>query len=197
MEGRPLDDAELVRRAQGGDVHAYEELVQRYQAIAQRTAYVIAGATGEAEDAVQEAFVKAYYALDRFRLESPFRPWLLKIVANEARNRRRTAGRRAGLVLRAGEERPSGDAAPSPEAATLEVEQREVLLDALNRLKERDRTALGLRFFLDLSEEEMAAAMDCAKGTVKSRISRALVRLRKELEGSDVQEVVARRGSAL
>ena len=188
MGGRPLDDAELVQRAQGGDVRAYEELVQRYQAIAQRTAYLIAGSTGEAEDAVQEAFVQAYYALNRFRHEAPFRPWLLKIVANEARNRLRKAGRQAGLVVRASEVRPSGDAAPSPEAAALDLEQQQVLVAALNELREKDRTAISLRFFMDLSEEEMAAAMGCAKGTVKSRVSRALDRLRKQLGTSDAAQ---------
>ena len=181
MGGRPLDDRELVERAKRGDVDAYERLVQAHQVVAQRTAYVIAGSTGEAEDAAQEAFVKAYYALDRFRAEAPFRPWLLKIVANEARNRLRKAGRQANLALRAGEERPSGDAAPSPEEAALEVERNRELMDALNRLKEKDRTALALRFFMDLSEEEMAAALNCARGTVKSRVSRTLERLRKQM----------------
>ena len=75
---------------------------------------------GEAEDAVQEAFVKAYYALPRFRPDSPFRPWLLKIVANEARNRVRSTRRRQGLVLRAAAV-SDGDAAPSPETAALAV----------------------------------------------------------------------------
>ena len=120
VEGRPLEDeqgsdAELIDRARRGEVMAYETLVRRYQDAAVRTAYVIAP-DGDAEDAVQEAFVKAYRALDRFRDGSPFRPWLLRIVANEARNRRRSAGRRTGLALRAAEDRRPGDAAPSPES---------------------------------------------------------------------------------
>jgi RNA polymerase sigma-70 factor (ECF subfamily) len=114
----------------------------------------------------------------------------LKIVANEARNRLRKAGRQAGLVLRAGEERRSGNAAPSPEAAALGLEQQQVLIAALNELREKDRTALSLRFFMDLSEEEMAAALGCAKGTVKSRVSRALDRLRLQLMGSDTDELL-------
>ena len=179
--GRPLDDTELVQRAKRGDVDAYERLVQAHQAIAQRTAYLIAGSTGDAEDAVQEAFVKAYYALDRFRAEAPFRPWLLKIVANEARNRLRKARHQTNLVVRVGEARPSGDAAPSPEEAALEVEQHDELIAALNELKDKDRTALALRFFMDLSEDEMAAALNCARGTVKSRVSRALERLRRQM----------------
>src|SRR4029077_10773432 len=86
---RPPEDSELVERARRGDEDAYEELVRAYQGIAFRTAYVIAGSASDAEEAAQEAFVKAYRALGRFRPGSPFRPWLLQIVANEARNRRR------------------------------------------------------------------------------------------------------------
>ena len=76
---RPLEDRELIERARGGDVGAYEALVRRYQDVAVRAAYVVAGAD-EAEDAAQEAFVKAYRALGTFRLDAPFRPWLLRIV---------------------------------------------------------------------------------------------------------------------
>src|ERR1700736_5743352 len=97
---RPQDEAGLVAAARQGDARAYAELVRRYQGIAFRTAWSIAGSTEEAEDAVQTAFVKAYRGLGRFRAEAPFRPWLLAIVANEARNTRRGAGRRADLQLR-------------------------------------------------------------------------------------------------
>ena len=107
MVGRPLDESELIRRAQRGDEHAYEELVHAYQGIAFRIAYVIARNAGDAEDATQDGFVKAWRALGRFRTGAPFRPWLLRIVANEARNRRRSAGRRAGLALRAATSEPS------------------------------------------------------------------------------------------
>src|SRR5436190_13860216 len=126
MGGRPLEEEELVERARRGDVASYEELVRRYQHLAVRTAYVIAGGA-DADDAAQEAFVKAYGALGRFRAGASFRPWLLRIVANEAINRRRSARRRSALGLRVaaagsagvGEGRPSDDAAPSPEAAAL------------------------------------------------------------------------------
>jgi RNA polymerase sigma-70 factor (ECF subfamily) len=178
VEGRPLEETALVDRARRGDASAYEALVRRYQELAFRTAYAITGEAGEAEDAAQDALVKAFYALDRFRQGSPFRPWLLRIVGNEARNRRLAAGRRATLALRAGEDRPSGDAAPSPEAAALAREERAVLLRAVNSLREEDRLVIACRFFLDLSEAEMAAVLSCARGTVKSRLFRALGRLR-------------------
>jgi RNA polymerase sigma-70 factor (ECF subfamily) len=180
VEGRPLDEEDLVRRAQRGEVDAYEEIVKTYQGIATRTAYLITGQEADAEDAAQAAFVKAYYALGRFDPTRPFRPWLLKIVANEARNRRRAAGRRAGLELRLAEDRP-GDAAPSPEGAVLAGEPRAALVAALNELREEDRLVIAYRYFLELTEAEMAATLGVARGTVKSRLSRALKRLRAVL----------------
>ena len=180
MEGRPLEDAELIERAKHGDVRAYEELVRRHQGVAARVAYLASRGANDSLDAVQEAFVKAYVALPRFREGAPFRPWLLRIVANEASNRRRAAGRRERLVLRLmhGEDRTSGGAAPSPEASALAAEDRSALLAALNALPEQDRLVLGYRFLLGLSEAETAAVLGWPLGTVKSRGSRALRRLR-------------------
>jgi RNA polymerase sigma-70 factor (ECF subfamily) len=148
-----------------------------HQAIAFRVALVAAGDRGDAEEAVQDGFVKAYRALGRFREGAPFRPWLLRIVANEARNKRRASGRRSGLALRAAAA-ASGDAAPSPEAAALSHERRDELLAALAALDSRDRDVLVHRFLLDLGEDETAAALGVRRGTVKSRTSRALDRLR-------------------
>ncbi|CAN5212612.1 RNA polymerase sigma factor RpoE [soil metagenome] len=183
MEGRPLEEAELVERAKRGDVGAYEELVRKYQDLAVRTAYVVAG-SADAQDAAQEAFVKAYMSLGRFRSGASFRPWLLRIVANEAINRRRAARRQANLALQAAEGRPPEDAAPSPEVAALALERQRELLDAVNLLRPEDRLVIAYRFFFDLSEAEMAEALGCARGTVKSRLSRALVRLRAAAEAS-------------
>ncbi|HEU5211961.1 MAG TPA: sigma-70 family RNA polymerase sigma factor [Gaiellaceae bacterium] len=179
--GRPLDDADLVARAQRGDGAAYEELVTRYEGIAFRTAYVLAGSALDAEEAAQDGFVKAYRALGRFRAGAPFKPWLLEIVGNEARNRRRSAGRRERLALRAAAEGASGGAAPSPEATLVASEQRRRLLDAVEALRDDDRLVISCRYFLELSEEETAAALGIARGTVKSRLSRALERLRAQM----------------
>jgi RNA polymerase sigma-70 factor (ECF subfamily) len=149
-----------------------------HQNIAFRTACVVAPSAADAEEATQDAFLKAYRALGRFREGAPFRPWLLRIVANEARNRRRAAGRRGRLWLRATAEEVSGDAAPSPEATVLSAERRAALLQALAELREDDRAVLGCRFLAGLSEQETAAALGWRHGTVKSRTARALVRLR-------------------
>jgi RNA polymerase sigma-70 factor (ECF subfamily) len=135
-----------------------------------RLAYVITGSAAEAEDAAQDGLLKAWRALPRFRVGDPFRPWLLRIVANEARNRRRSAGRRMRLVLRA---------AAAPAAAGADPVDRRALLDALERLPDDARTVVACRFLLGLSERETAAALDVAPGTVKSRTARALDRLRE------------------
>jgi RNA polymerase sigma factor (sigma-70 family) len=185
VEDRPPNEIELVARAKRGELEAYEEIVRRHGSIAFRTALVITGSAADAEEAAQDAFIKAHAALGRFREEAPLRPWLLTIVANEARNRVKSAGRRERLTLRVAEERRLGGAVPSPEAALLGSEQREELLRAIAELAEADRQAIACRYFLELSEQETAAALGCARGTVKSRLSRALGRLRERMEAVD------------
>jgi len=176
VEGRPL-----IERARNGDARAFEELVAMHTQIAFRTAYLITGSAADAEEAAQDGFVKAWRALGRFRPGAEFRPWLLKIVANEARNRRRAAGRRAGLWLRAANE-VSGETALSPEATLLDAERRTALVAAVSALPEPARLAIACRYLLDLSEDETAAVLGVRRGTVKSRTARALERLRTEVE---------------
>jgi RNA polymerase sigma-70 factor (ECF subfamily) len=185
VEGRPLEDEEprLVAAAVAGDAGAYESLVRRYSDVAFRTAYLITGSAADAEEAAQEAFFKAHRALSRFRAGAPFRPWILRIVANEARNRRRSEARRTTMALRLIERGGSGDAAPSPEAEAEAAEERRSLLRALNELRDEDRQVIACRFFLDLSVEETADVLACAEGTVKSRLSRALGRLKEAYVG--------------
>ena len=149
-----------------------------------RTAYLVAP-EADAADAVQDAFIKAYDALPRFRDGAPLRPWLLRIVANEARNRRRSADRRTGLALRASVAAPREDLAASPETEVLAMEARAQLHEALARLRDEDRQVIGARYLLGLSEAETAAALAIPNGTVKSRTSRALTRLRVALEALD------------
>jgi RNA polymerase sigma factor (sigma-70 family) len=154
--------------------------VELHRDVAFRAAYFITRSAAEADDAAQEGFVKAWRALGRFRPDAPFRPWLLQIVANEARNRRRSEGRRTALALRAAQLTPPG-AAEQPETAVLAAEQRSDLLEAVNALGEADRLVIACRYFLELGEEETAGVLACRRGTVKSRTSRALARLREQL----------------
>lgn len=192
MSVQQLADEELVEQARKGASDAYDVLVRRYQELAFRTAYLIAGNAADAEEAAQEALTKAYYALGRFRAGAPFRPWLLQIVANEARNRRKSTGRRAQLAVRAAVEALPGRAEPSPEDEVLSNERRGALLAALDALRDDDRQVLAYRYFFDLSEAEMATILGCARGTVKSRLSRALVRLRGLVTGDDATGAVGR-----
>jgi RNA polymerase sigma-70 factor, ECF subfamily len=182
--GRP-PETEIVIRAKRGDADAYEALLRMHEHIAFRTAYAIVGSAADAEEVTQEAFVKAYNALPRFRTGSPFRPWLLRIVANEARNRRRTLGRRAHLLSRAAGEAASGDPARSPEAELVAAERRDELFAALARLKGDERTAIVARYFIGLSDDETAAALGVRRGAVKMRVHRALEHLRQELGVAD------------
>src|SRR5256885_1774297 len=182
MEGRPKDDSVLIARAQRGDTAAYEEIVQRYQQIAFRTAYVITGSSADAEDAAQEGFVKAYRALDRFRLGADLRPWLLRIVANEARNRVRSSGRRHQLELRLTEGFRPGNAPPPRGAAAGGADGGRGPRARATARSHGDRLVIASRYFLELSGEETAAALGIAEGTVKSRLSRALARLKVRVE---------------
>jgi RNA polymerase sigma-70 factor (ECF subfamily) len=185
-QGGPSEDASLVSRARDGDVEAFEELVTRYQGIAFRVAWLVVRDRGEAEEAVQDAFVKAYYALPRFRPGAPFRPWILRIVTNEARNRGRSARRREGLAARVAASDPRRSA-PSSESTALGRAEAQTLLAALDRLPERDRLVIAYRFLLELTEAETAETLGVPAGTVKSRLSRGLRRLRSEL--ADIVEV--------
>jgi RNA polymerase sigma-70 factor (ECF subfamily) len=174
-------EQQLIARARSGDREAYGMLVTAHQQLAFRTAYLLCGDAHEAQDAAQDAFIKAYGALARFRTGAPFRPWLLAIVANEARNRRRSAGRRAHLAARAaGRAEPM--VAPGVDTAVLAGAEHDELVAALRRLAPDHREILVLRYLLDLSEAECAAVLGCRPGTVKSRHSRALDKLRAVLE---------------
>lgn len=175
------DDTPLIAAAQRGDLAAYEALVRRYEQPAFRVAYLVLRDVAEAEDAAQEAFVRAYDALGRFRLGEPFRPWLLRIVANQAISGQRAAVRRGAMANRYERAELPANPEPSPEAVALGHERRDAVLAGLAHLNPEDQQVLHLRYFLDLGEAEMAAALGCPRGTVKSRLHRALERLRPVL----------------
>ncbi len=179
------EDQRLVEAARAGDRVAYGRLLERHQEVAFRAALLVTGVPADAEEATQDAFVKAWLALDRFRPSAPFRPWLVQIALNEARNRRRGSGRRAGLALRLDAAPATVPAAPSAEDEALAAGERLRLLAALRELREDDQLVIAARHLLGLSESETATALGVRPGTVKSRLSRALGRLRAELEEDD------------
>jgi RNA polymerase sigma factor (sigma-70 family) len=173
-------ESELASAASQGDASAYEQLIQRYASVAFRTAVLITGSPPDAEDAAQEAFWKGYKAIRSFRRGSPFRPWLLQIVSNEAKSRIRSEARRRDRQERWLIDRVRLDA-EEPLESVLVRERRETLLQAMERLESDDRLIINLRYYLELSTSETAVVMGCPEGTVKSRLSRALARLRAAL----------------
>jgi RNA polymerase sigma-70 factor (ECF subfamily) len=174
------DEAEALRAAASGDGAAFGLLVERYQEVAFRAAYLIVRDVQEAEDVAQDAFVRAYRRLDTFRQGEPFRPWLLRIVQHTALNAVRSRGRRAGLLGRFAAIAPRS--VDPPDAAVLAAGEAAQVLAAIDELPPDDRAILHLRYFLDLPEREIAAAMARPPGTVKSRLHRAGRRLREVIE---------------
>ncbi len=170
-----MDDLALVANARRGDVGAFEELIRRHQDVAFRTAYLILRDADVAEDAAQEAMIKAYRAIGRFREGSAFRPWLLKIVSNEALTAARSRQRFRKAVERTAAEPP---AFVDIDETVIDRERARLIWAALQSLNERERITVYLRFFLGLPERELAQYLGCAPGTVKSRLHRALGHLR-------------------
>lgn len=166
----------VLARVRAGDRDAYAELVRRHAPAAVRTASLL-GAGPDTEDVVQEAFVKAYTALGRFRDGEPFRPWLLKIVVNETRNLHRSAGRRRARERQAWERTmpllATADT-DDPPGAALSGERRSELVRGLSQLSATHRTVVTCRYLLDLDVAETATVLGWPEGTVKSRLHRAL-----------------------
>jgi RNA polymerase sigma-70 factor (ECF subfamily) len=177
--GTEQSDLELVRRAQKNERGAFDLLVLKYQhKVVKLVARLLRDPT-EAEDVAQEAFVKAYRALGSFRGDSAFYTWLYRIAVNTARNSIASRQRRPlDYEAELSESEQNNVAArlkhdDTPEATVLSEEIRQTVNQAIEQLPEDLRTAIVLREIEGLSYEEIAAAMDCPVGTVRSRIFRA------------------------
>jgi RNA polymerase sigma-70 factor (ECF subfamily) len=170
-----LDESELVRQARRGDEAAWETLVRLHQEGVFRLAYLLVGDADDARDVAQEAFLRAFRAFAGFDATRPLRPWLLGITAHLASNRRRAAGRYLMALRRLVQTAPP---APTIEGLSGQHLQAQALWQAVRRLDPHDQQIVYLRYFLDLSVAETAEALGVAAGTVKSRLSRALQRLR-------------------
>lgn len=172
-------EQEWIRRAQRGEIEAFDALVRAYETFAFRAAYLITRDEPEAADAAQEAFVRAYRGLRSFRLGEPFRPWLLRIVTNQALNRLEASKRRGQMTDRYVQAMTDADNTPSPQHNVETREQNEKLMRAVGRLKPDEQTLITLRYFLELPEVEVAQSLAIPQGTVKSRMHRTLAKLRE------------------
>ncbi len=185
------DQAMLIARAQRGDVQAYQALVREHEQLAFRAAFLITRDADEAADAAQDAFLRAYRALGSFKTDKPFRPWILRIVTNQALNRVKFAQRRVKMT-----ERYAHAVAMDPviESNIEEREQSERLLQAVSKLSDDERALVSLRYFLELPEAEVADTLNVPIGTVKSRMHRTLARLREIIrsEFPDLEPIVSK-----
>jgi RNA polymerase sigma-70 factor (ECF subfamily) len=173
-------ESELVERARRQDGAAWEDLVRLHQEPVFRLSYLLLADADEAEDNAQETFVRAYRSLERYDPERPLRPWLLSIAANLARNRRRSFGRYIGALQRFWQSEPRHPVTIEERAE--DRSRSQLLWEAVQQLPSDHQQVVYLRFFLEMSVEETAATLGTAPGTVKSRLHRAIERLRQVID---------------
>jgi RNA polymerase sigma-70 factor (ECF subfamily) len=181
---------QLIRRARQDDPAAWERLVRDHEEHVFRLAYLVLRDPAEAEDVAQETFVRAFLALDDFEIGRPLRPWLTRIAVNQARNRRRALGRRLKYLWQAWNQEPKPPPEEKPMERVVETRWRAGRLwEAVRGLKQIDQEVIYLRYFLGMSEADMADTLEVAAGTIKSRLHRALRRLRQVVE-TDFPELI-------
>lgn len=193
MEGantsaRDMDEQEAVRQLKKGDPGGLEYLVLAHQVRAIRTAYLITGDRGLAEEVVQEAFLRAYRSIGTFDANRPFEPWFLRSVVNASVGRAKKAGREVALETPGAEQAVHRMAAQidSPHAQVEAAEAEKAVREALDSLSPRQRAVIVQRYFLGMSEAEMASESGAAAGTIKWLLNAARRRLRGVLaERSD------------
>lgn len=174
-------ESEIIERARQGDEAASNLLVERHRDAVFRLAYLMLGNAADAEDVAQEAFIQAFRTLDRFDVARPLRPWLLRITANRARNRRRAIGRYWGALQRFARQY-AGETVSDVEIQNERQAEAYALWRAVRQLRVSEQEVIYLRYFLELSVDETATVLDVQPGTVKSRMHRALRQLRLVVE---------------
>jgi RNA polymerase sigma-70 factor (ECF subfamily) len=179
-----MDDLQAIQRLKRGDIGGLEVLVARYQAKAMRVAFLITHDELQAEDVVQDTFVRLYHKIGQFNLARPFEPYLLRSVANAALNVTRSVKQHVPL-----DDDPEYVEQLLSQAASVEsevdyIQLKQKIIAALALLEPRQRAAVVQRYYLDMSEKEMAAALNAPLGTVKWLLNAARARLR-DLLGSE------------
>lgn len=185
-----LSDTEIANRIAAGDVVMLQQMMRRYNQTLYRTARSILKDDAEAEDAVQEAYVLAYHAMDRYRGDAKLSTWLIRIVANEALGRMRKRRRRAEVIDLNGDlnyVEQSSEASEedmnihSPERAALRAETRRLIEDKITQLPDAFRTVFVLRGVEELTVSEVADCLGIPEATVRTRYFRAKGMLREAL----------------
>ena len=179
-----LRDEEVVSRVLAGETALYEILMRRYNQRLYRVSRVILRDDGEAEDVMQDAYVRAYEHLDQFAGKAAFSTWLTRIAIHEALARKRRRGRMAELdaLTTNGDTMPIlKSSAPTPEAGTAQAEARQLLEEAIDRLPENYRTVVMLREVEEMSVAETAESLGVTDAVVKTRLHRAHAMLRRDL----------------
>lgn len=174
-----VPDEELVRRARGGDDRAFGELVERHTAVAYRVARSMISDDDVAQDVTQNAFLKAYRGLARFRGDAAFRSWLLTIVANEGRGALRRLGRRRETPL--ADQSPMVTGEKSPEEAAVQAGEVARAREALAHLPEKQRLSVALRVDEGLSFREIGELIGSSEGAARVNYFHGIRRLRELL----------------
>lgn len=176
-----MNDLQAIQRLKEGDIGGLERLVTRYQARAVRTAFLVTHDEGLAEDAVQEAFLRIHRRIHKFDASRPFEPYLLRTVVNAALDLLKSAGGHLSLEGDLGQVEGLLSQAASVESEVEYLQLKQDIIQALARLEPRQRAAVVQRYYLDMSEKEMAAALGAAPGTVKWLLNTARTKLRNLL----------------
>ncbi len=183
-------ERDLILRTRAGDDRAWQELMGLHQEAVFRLGYLILGDADAAADVAQETFLRAYHALHRFDLDRPLRPWLLRIASNHSKNWLRALGRYMNTLKRFADLEFTGRSERRPAERKLYSRQISTLTwEAIRKLDPTDQQIIFLRYFLDLPVAEAADALGVRPGTVKSRLHRALARLRRIIE-SEYSELI-------
>lgn len=182
------EERTLVREAQDGNARAFEKLVHRYDRRVLSLAYQLVGNTQDAEDVYQEAFMRAYDKIGRFRFESDFYTWLYRIVVNCAISYRKKRNRQLHRSIEEASERNGTaqwmpvDDKPEPDRLILDNEIREQVEAILDTLSLMQRTVFVLRFLQDFKIKDIAQIIDCSEGTVKNYLFRGTQKMKKSLK---------------
>lgn len=176
-------DDHVVQQVLNGDTEAFATVVERYQQIMYRFALTLLRSPHDAQDAVNESWIKAYSALGSYRLGTSFKSWIMTITYHTAHDMLRYRTRHPladdDVIT------TTADAKPGPQAQLLSKERQATLFEAMMRLSSDDRTVLYLYYYVEASYQDIAGILNCRPGTVASRLSRAKNRLKQQMEAGE------------